>query len=199
MYCNCDNPKFSNFWKYFHDNFKKLGLKHLIATYYDKNPKRYDYDGKDVITKEIKSGRFQDNTNIMDECDIVVSNPPYSSNMPVEWTKLCINKHKDFIFVGPKHLSIKKDFFNFIKENKVFIGYTNINEFVRPDGSKATAPTFWYTSFNVKKEPFNTKYTTKNHTYPTVEGHDDIIYVNPAITIPMDYKGKMYVPFTFFE
>lgn len=80
-----------------------------------------------------------------------------------------------------------------------FINNNKDNKFIRPDGSKATAPTFWYTSFNVKKEPFNTKYTIKNHTYPIVEGHDDIIYVNPAITIPMDYKGKMYVPFTFLN
>lgn len=34
--CNCDNPVWSAFWKYFHLNFKKLGLKKLISTHYDK-------------------------------------------------------------------------------------------------------------------------------------------------------------------
>ena len=34
VYCNCDNPYESNFVKYFVENFNKLGLKKLIATYY---------------------------------------------------------------------------------------------------------------------------------------------------------------------
>lgn len=32
IYCNCDNPKYSEFWNYFFNNFKDLGLKKLIAT-----------------------------------------------------------------------------------------------------------------------------------------------------------------------
>ena len=35
--CNCDNPTWSAFWKYFHLNFAELGLKKLISTHYDKN------------------------------------------------------------------------------------------------------------------------------------------------------------------
>ena len=34
VYCNCDNPKESNFFRYFFENFKSLGLKKLIASYY---------------------------------------------------------------------------------------------------------------------------------------------------------------------
>ena len=34
VYCNCDNPTISAFWKYFHINFSALGIKKLIATYY---------------------------------------------------------------------------------------------------------------------------------------------------------------------
>ena len=39
VYCNCDNPRESNFFKYFVDNFKELGLKKLIATGYNPNGK----------------------------------------------------------------------------------------------------------------------------------------------------------------
>lgn len=38
VYCNCDDPFESNFFKYFAVNFKALGLKKLIATSYDKSP-----------------------------------------------------------------------------------------------------------------------------------------------------------------
>lgn len=36
--CNCDDPYESNFFKYFALNFKRLGLKKLIATCYDGSP-----------------------------------------------------------------------------------------------------------------------------------------------------------------
>lgn len=38
VYCNCDDPFESNFFKYFATNFKKLGLKKLITTSYDGSP-----------------------------------------------------------------------------------------------------------------------------------------------------------------
>ena len=38
VYCNCDDPFESNFFKYFVLNFKKLGLKRLITTSYKPSP-----------------------------------------------------------------------------------------------------------------------------------------------------------------
>src|SRR5947207_161638 len=38
VYCNCDDPFESNFFKYFAANFNKLGLKKLISTSYDGSP-----------------------------------------------------------------------------------------------------------------------------------------------------------------
>lgn len=38
VYCNCDDPYESNFFKYFVINFKKLGLKQLITTSYKPSP-----------------------------------------------------------------------------------------------------------------------------------------------------------------
>jgi len=38
VFCNCDDPFESNFFKYFASNFNFLGLKKLIATSYTKSP-----------------------------------------------------------------------------------------------------------------------------------------------------------------
>jgi hypothetical protein len=38
IYCNCDDPFESNFFKYFAANFNKLGLKKLVSTSYDGSP-----------------------------------------------------------------------------------------------------------------------------------------------------------------
>ena len=34
VYCNCDDPRISNFFHYFSYNFEKLGLKKIITTCY---------------------------------------------------------------------------------------------------------------------------------------------------------------------
>ncbi len=41
IFCNCDDPYESNFFKYFAINFNALGLKKLIATCYDTSPIAY--------------------------------------------------------------------------------------------------------------------------------------------------------------
>lgn len=41
IFCNCDDPYESNFFKYFAMNFNYLGLKKLIATCYDSSPIAY--------------------------------------------------------------------------------------------------------------------------------------------------------------
>ena len=38
VYCNCDDPSWSSFYKYFTLNFKHLGLKKVITTHYSKDP-----------------------------------------------------------------------------------------------------------------------------------------------------------------
>lgn len=93
--CNCDDPTWSAFWKYFHINFKILGLKKLIGTHFEnKEPHSYAvvYDANDS-----ENGKNDDNTYKADiiplvgngdfrsdecleylkECDIVVTNPPF--------------------------------------------------------------------------------------------------------------------------
>lgn len=47
VYCNCDDPHQSNFFKFFVDFFEILGLKKLIATGYNPNGKGWvcEYEG----------------------------------------------------------------------------------------------------------------------------------------------------------
>lgn len=190
IYCNCDDPSFSNFYKYFHDNFKRIGLKHLIATYYDENPLRYDYDGENETTQEIESGRFQDNTDIMRECDIVVTNPPFSESMPQELVDLCVKNKCDFIIVAPLALSYKKSMFELLQTNKARCGFTSINTFDRPSGNETknkNAACAWYTTLPVPKKIFKSNMTFKNNDY----SFDDLgkyLDCTQYKTIPDDYN-----------
>lgn len=83
IYCPCDSEN-SNFWKFFVDHFEEYGLKHLTATHIElKKPKSYrlDYDGKNITKTELESNgdfRSVETTKIKDDCDIVITNPPFS-------------------------------------------------------------------------------------------------------------------------
>jgi hypothetical protein len=56
VYCNCDDPFESNFFKYFAANFNKLGLKNLVTTSYDGSP----IAGRQAVT--IKPQTANDNS-----------------------------------------------------------------------------------------------------------------------------------------
>jgi hypothetical protein len=90
IYCNCDDPRFSNFWNYFHLNFEHLGLKKLISTHYNIGCGTFKavycggndcdvsvYDKYDLIES---NGDFRSDEciEILKESDIVVTNPPFS-------------------------------------------------------------------------------------------------------------------------
>lgn len=87
--CNCDNPETSAFWEYFHLNFADLGLKKLISTYYNEEGTSFETEYAGGDDKNIKKGTkmplngngdFESDEclNILDKCDIVVTNPPFS-------------------------------------------------------------------------------------------------------------------------
>lgn len=83
--CNCDDPTWSAFWRYFHLNFSELGLKKLIATHYDRTEPTYkmEYEGGDDNDAEVGvktplegNGDFRSEEclALLDECDIIVTN-----------------------------------------------------------------------------------------------------------------------------
>ena len=196
IYCNCDDPSFSNFWKYFHDNFSKLRLKKLMATYYSDDPYLYEYDGKDINKTKIDSGRFQDNEKYLDKCDFVVSNPPYSGNMPLEYIKLLLKHNVDFLFVGPTHLIKKKEFFDLYKNGKVYSCLHYVHKFERPGGGKdQNAPTTWWTSIKQDKPDLKFEKEYSEDKYNKYENYD-AIDCTPYTEIPKDYDGLIGIPYT---
>ena len=190
VYCNCDNPIFSKFWKYFYDNFNELGIKYLIATYYDNNPLRYDYDGKNIKKTLIKSGDFRDNEDIIKECDIVVTNPPFSNDLPNELVKLVVEKHKkDILFLGPVMLAFKKYIFDFIKTGKLHVGYHQVTDFDRPNNSgNRRAFCTWFTNMPVKQDKLvtNIKFDKKSATF---DDSGEYLICAQYKTMPDDYDG----------
>ena len=97
VYCNCDDPKVSNFFKYFADNFTKLGLKKLIACCYKKQQYDLFHSGEferafsceytrigkstsEEIVYLTSDGDFRgrESIELLKQSDVVVTNPPFS-------------------------------------------------------------------------------------------------------------------------
>lgn len=133
VFCNCDDPTCSAFWKYFHLNFEVLGLKKLISTHYDKEEATYkmEYTGGDdndievgVKTPLHGNGDFrnQECLDLLDECDIVVTNPMFS--LFRTYVSTLIEHGKKFIVWANNNAITYKEFFPLLKNNQVWLGYT---------------------------------------------------------------------------
>lgn len=209
--CNCDDPTWSAFWKYFHLNFAELGLKKLISTHYDKDEATYkmEYSGGDDNDIEVGvkiplegNGDFrnQECLDLLDESDIVVTNPPFS--LFREYVAVLIEHQTKFLIIGNKNSITYKEFFPLLKNNEVWIGCNSPSEFSTPDGltKKVNGLTRWFTNLDVAKR-HEKLILWKNYTpeeYPKYDNYD-AINVGKVSEIPCDYDGVMGVPITFMD
>ncbi|MBO7277596.1 MAG: adenine-specific methyltransferase EcoRI family protein [Bacteroidales bacterium] len=143
--CNCDDPRVSNFFRYFSLNFEHLGLKKLIATCYksqdinlfsegntekavyivyegDKNGNK-KVDDNELDIKELQGDgdfRSKECIELLKEADIVVTNPPFS--LFREYVALLMEYEKKFLIIGNKNALTYKEVFSLLKANKIWTG-----------------------------------------------------------------------------
>lgn len=201
VYCNCDSPNHSNFWKYFHDNFRSLGLKKLISTYLDNTQSfKTEYDGESMIkTPLIGNGDFRSEecVKILKECDMVITNPPFS--LIRSFFDLLVENNKQFLFIGTINVVKYLNVFKELKENKVWTGKTHPTNYVKQDSSTCKmGNTIWITNIgeNAKELVLTKKYEDGSY----IKYHNfDAINIDKVADIPYDYYGIMGVPITFIE
>ena len=214
-------------------NFEHLGIKKLIATHFKEanlftqvSPYKLEYTGdkngnrmpdpSEFMTQMISDGDFrnQECIKLLNESDIVVTNPPFS--MFREYVAQLMGYDKKFIIIGNTNSMTYKEIFKLFKENKILTGYTNFNVgmfFIVPDdwekfhhidenGNKIVrvSTSCWFTNLEVEKHKENIilyrKYNPEE--YPKYDSYN-AINVNKVSDIPMDYKGAMGVPITFLD
>lgn len=146
IYCNCDDPRISNFFHFFSYNFEKFGLKKLITTCYknqnmdlfsqndseqaiyleyfgDKNGNNLP-DAEEIGIKYLNGDgdfRSKESVELLKQADIVVTNPPFS--LFREYVAQLIEYDKKFIIIGHQNAITYKEIFPLIKENKIWLGY----------------------------------------------------------------------------
>lgn len=143
--CNCDDPRVSNFFRYFVMYFDVLELKKVIATCYknddadlfsQENVEKavyLEYDGTIKYTgeedfakipcKELKGNgdfRSQECVEFLKEADIVVTNPPFS--LFKEYIPFLFKYNKKFLVIGNINNITYNAIIPLIKENKMWCG-----------------------------------------------------------------------------
>ena len=213
VYCNCDDARESNFFKYFSKNFEFLGLKKLITTGYkaegkgvvliyegDKNG-NHKVEDNEIVVRELEgSGDFRSEecVEFLKEADVVVTNPPFS--LFREYIKQLMDYGKKFLVIGSMNAITYKEIFPYIKDNELWLGNQNVKEFRSPNGEiKKFGNILWYTNIEHKKR--NTPidlYKRYSNEYPKYDNYD-AIEVSKVSEIPMDYNGIMGVPISFLD
>ena len=144
--CNCDDPRVSNFFKYFALNFEILGLKKLIATCYknnepdlfsmntceqavyiiyegDKNGNRVPDPSEMEVLPLQGDGDFRsaECIELLKQADIVCTNPPFS--LFREYVAQLIKYEKKFLIIGNQNAIKYKEIFPLVMQDKIWMGY----------------------------------------------------------------------------
>lgn len=258
VFCNCDDPFESNFFKYFVLNFNKLGLKKLIATCYATSPianqqltlfdviggeeENRDKPYKAIVTKVydktgdggvdmfdvaelFKSGeneltelagdgdfRSKECLELLDEADIVVTNPPFS--LFRDYVATLMEHKKKFIIIGNQNAITYKEIFPLLMNNEIWLGNGfsgNVGFFSSPyddiaassqhkEGFIRVSGVVWFTNLDIKKR-HEELILVKRYSPDIYLHYDnyDAINVNKTVEIPCDYSGVMGVPITFLD
>ena len=219
VYCNCDSEQ-SAFWRFFKANFVNYGLKGLFATSQSPNGGiLLMFNGNEVKKYRLKGdGTFtsQECIKILRRCDIVCTNPPFSS-FPL-FVKTVVENGKDLLAIGRQTALSNQYIFNLFKQGKLFAGYgfkrdcayflnNQYNDYAsnkdrHEEGMIRVAGVIWYTTIRTERNSQSLEltkhYTTNEHNYPKYDDYD-AINVDNIKDIPDDYYKPIGVPITYLK
>ena len=157
-------------------------------------------------------------TAILNECDIVCTNPPFS--MFREFVDWIFTAKKQFLIIGNNNAITYKEIFPLIKDNQMWVGYTanktcifrvgegyafdeRITKQINDGNYYGKVPAItWFTNLpNTKRNEemvLTASYYANPNAYPHYDNYDGI-NVDRLSQIPKDYEGVMGVPITIID
>ena len=179
------------------------------------------FRSKENVLKKLKGDgdfRSPECLKLLDEADIVVTNPPFS--LFREYIAMLIEHQKKFIIIGSTNAISMKEIFPLMQNNKMWLGapfqsgnaYFYIPEGV--DTSQYAKGVYdpetrkvkfrnccWYTNldFKLRHEWLILVKRYQPEIYPSYDNLEDGININKVVEIPCDYSGLMGVPITFMS
>lgn len=217
----------SNFFRYFQLNFTQLGIKKLITTHYEADKPSYKFeivssdDDEQIGLPDYVRTPLEGNGDfrspeclaLLEECDIVVTNPPFS--LMKEYLPLLINSGKQFLILGNMNHALFSENFVYFVENRVWLGYNSGHFWFRvPDYYEEKKTDFkidasgakfrrmgnicWFTNMDIEKrhQPLDLYRHYTPEEYPVYDTYD-AIECGRCSEIPMDTDKIIGVPVTY--
>lgn len=170
--------------------------------------------GENELTELEGNGDFRspECMDLLDEADIVVTNPPFS--LFREYVATLIEHEKKFIIIGNQNAIGYKEIFPLLRDNKIWLGSGfsgNVGFFKSPyedvavssqhkEGLIRISGVMWFTNLDIKKR--HEEMILVKHYLPELYRsyyNYDAINVDRTTDIPCDYAGVMGVPITFMD
>jgi len=149
---------------------------------------------------------------LLEESDIVVTNPPFS--LFRDYIEQLMSYNKKFLIIGNINAITYKEVFKYIKENKMWTGVSTFNQglfFEVPEHLECqkvengkrlvrVSSVCWFTNLDHRRHHEEVVLWAKYNPdlYPKFDNYD-AIEVSTYKDIPFDYEGIMGVPITFID
>lgn len=224
----CDDPERSSFTKFFLNNFDNLKLGRLISTSYfgsDKPGKILDVDNVENIDVEnVDFGYLRDNgdfrsqevTELRDESDFVITNPPFS--LFRQFLPWAMENGTRITLMGNLNSITYKEVFPLIQDGLLWLGSgaKNPTKFLCPNSNgshdlRSLGNVRWFTNVEhgrrresiplltlAKNMAQNDRVRSNPGSYRKYDNFN-AIEVPSVSSTPSDYNGVMGVPITFLE
>lgn len=152
---------------------------------------------------------------LLDEADIVVTNPPFS--LFRDYVNTLMEHKKKFVIIGSQNSITYKDIFQYFKDDMIWMGYHcgdmsfRVPDYFEPRATRywqdesgqkwrSLGNVAWFTNLDIKRR-HESMILIKRYSpdaYPIYD-NCDAIEVQKTSDIPYDYSGLMGVPITFLH
>lgn len=229
IYCNCDDPTWSNFFKFFTKWGHRLGIKEVHFTNFANTNRVFgQIDFFDQL--ELEDSKIDDKTGIAHhwifnpntgklrkmklsgngdfqskECiDILNKSDILITNPPfsllTQYLKLVIDSKKKFLIIGNENEIASRSWCSYFEKEQIWLGYTHPKEFIDINGGiKKLGFVCWFTNLNVSYR--NQPLILHPQDLSEFKKYDnyDAIEIPKTKMIPDNYYGNMGVPIFFVE
>ena len=224
IYCCCDRPLYSNFYKFLCNHYDDWNIKEVICSCKSWEGRCALVAVKDSKSKEgVIYDLEGDGSYDSEEClkyflraDVVITNPPFS--LAQEFIKYLISLEKKFVIVCNRNTIATKKIFPLFMNGSIKYGYgfhgRTAKFFIPPylygfysddvvrgeQNIVRFRNAVWLTNYDVEipaiKREYRKKYSARR--YPKYDQYD-AINIDKITDIPKDYYDVMGVPITFLE
>lgn len=201
--CNCNDLAHDGFYRHLVKNFHEYQLLSVTATSYDPDGNGFaeTYNGTTTRRTMLQGdGSYSspECERLLEECDIVITNPPFS--IAGDFIDYVLKHGKQLLVICPLNKATNTNVFPYFMANRLWFGVTQVKSFkTETKGNRKFGNVYWFTNIgnhmHIKHIVLKENYDPDRH--PHYDDFDGIIHVDKMKNAPADYDGTMAFPVSY--